>query len=141
MAFDYVIESPLVVKWYAQNIGIPDDERNKKKGALNKLYPMPIGLDYHTLATRLDKVPYWASGHRDGAGGGANRHAEEALKDRKLKVASTFHLNYLQMRQASPPRGGWRLPANWWTTRRRRSQGQTWEEQAHTVSGLPMGVA
>jgi hypothetical protein len=98
LAFDYVIESPLLVKWYTQNVGIPEDDRNKMKGGMNKLYPMPIGLDYHTLATRPEKVPHW--------GPPATEKEQEKelnsilkkalpLKDRQLKVYSTFHLNYL----------------------------------------------
>lgn len=137
LAFDYVIESPLVVKWYAQNIGIPDDERNKKKGALNKLYPMPIGLDYHTLATRPDKVPHW------GPPATEMEQEEElnsilkkapALKDRKLKVYSTFHLNYLpdSVKPFTDREEAFRdLPSELVDHEEKKiTRGQTWEKQA-----------
>ena len=99
LAFYYVVDSPLLIKWYAQNLGIPVEERNREgSGPINKIQPMPIGLDYHTLATRPEKVPHWgppASVMEQEAALNSILRAAPPLRDRKMKVYSTFHLNYL----------------------------------------------
>ena len=98
-AFDYVLSSPHLIKWYAQNLGIPERERNREgSGNNHKIQPIPIGLDYHTLANSPEKVPHWgpkASEMEQEIE--LNRILKEArpLKDRQIKIYSTFHLNYL----------------------------------------------
>jgi hypothetical protein len=105
LAYHYILRSPQLVKWHAQNLGLSerqlrggDNAKHQGSGYESKLHLMPIGLDYHTLETHPEKVPHW--------GPGASVKKQEAqllgvlkeaprLSERLLKIYSTFHLNYL----------------------------------------------
>ena len=118
---DWILNSPQLIRWYAQNLGTTSFDKEYSK----KVFHMPIGVDYHTLESTEARIEQENELL-------AILRSSKPLKNRKNKVYSSFHNNLPDLWHGSDREEAYRGIAKNLITHEptRVSRHKTWQKQS-----------